>query len=158
MKHDQAFMLRHKLLDYSLLLGVHFVGQHVRTPGENLPVPKLSPFDKLTGIPTRRVVGGKVLLDTQKEDVRNAVARLPHSQNVFTNGVEAQLVTDYEKQDVLVFFGIIDILCPWRAYKAGEVAWKKTVLQRKAITAANPKEYADRFLAFAEQAVFREGN
>ncbi|KAK6124662.1 hypothetical protein DH2020_041594 [Rehmannia glutinosa] len=131
---DCEFLEQERIMDYSLLVGLHFTEA---SNDENTPSGALTP------------VGG-LALDWESTCLQGWKEPKRHD-------AEFQLVGEPtgEYYDVIMFFGIIDILQDYDITKKLEHAYKSIQYDPNSISAVDPKQYSKRFRdyilkAFAE--------
>ncbi|KAM2595326.1 hypothetical protein FF1_039924 [Malus domestica] len=155
---DCDFLEHERIMDYSLLVGLHFreasCTENPKTPdrtsGARTPTgngdpdngtPRLSKvdMDRLLSDPNRR---SSISLGINMPAWAERTAR--------RNDCEPQLVGDPtgELYDVILFFGIIDILQDYDISKKLEHAYKSFQYDPTSISAVDPKLYSKRFRAF----------
>ncbi|XP_050283136.1 phosphatidylinositol 4-phosphate 5-kinase 6-like [Quercus robur] len=150
---DCDFLEQERIMDYSLLVGLHFretssrecLTPRSRTSGngdfDNEGTPQLSRIDM-----------DQLLLDpTRWASIKlgiNMPARV--EQTVRRSDYETQLVGEPTGQlyDVILFFGIIDILQDYDISKKLEHAYKSFQYDPTSISAVDPKQYSRRFRDF----------
>ncbi|XP_077241680.1 phosphatidylinositol 4-phosphate 5-kinase 6-like [Tasmannia lanceolata] len=152
---DCEFLEQERIMDYSLLVGLHFretscssapLTPRVRTPKSNADQgseaePRLS-----------RVDMDQLLLDpTRWASIRlgvNMPARV--EQTMRGSDADSQLIGEPtgEFYDVVLFFGIIDILQDYDISKKLEHAYKSFQYDPTSISAVDPKQYSKRFRDF----------
>ncbi|KAF5469838.1 hypothetical protein F2P56_010397 [Juglans regia] len=150
---DCEFLEQERIMDYSLLVGLHFretsskdsLMSRSRPPGghgvpENADAPCLSSadVDQLLFDPARRA---PVKLGT------NMPAR---AEQTVRSDFETQLVGEStgELYDITLYFGIIDILQDYDITKKLEHAYKSFQYDATSISAVDPKQYSKRFRDF----------
>ncbi|XP_010547360.1 PREDICTED: phosphatidylinositol 4-phosphate 5-kinase 6-like [Tarenaya hassleriana] len=146
---DCEFLEQERIMDYSLLVGMHFREASTRgtaTPpsGARTPtgnVPRLS-----------RAEIDRFLLDASRLASIKLGINMPVrvERTVRRNDCEAQLVGDPagEFYDVILYFGIIDILQDYDISKKLEHAYKSMQYDPTSISAVDPKQYSRRFRDF----------
>ncbi|XP_031247617.1 phosphatidylinositol 4-phosphate 5-kinase 6-like isoform X2 [Pistacia vera] len=152
---DCDFLEQERIMDYSLLVGLHFReaisyrDTHTpRTSGVHTPkednepgAPRLSrvDMDQLLFDPTR---WASIKLGV------NMPARV--EQTVRRSDCETQLIGEPtgEFYDVILFFGIIDILQDYDISKKLEHAYKSMHYDPTSISAVDPRQYSKRFRDF----------
>ncbi|KAI9161895.1 hypothetical protein LWI28_021812 [Acer negundo] len=150
---DCEFLEQERIMDYSLLVGLHFrekspagelIPSGARTPTgepENVGAPRLS-----------RVDMDNLLIDP----VRWASIRLGSNiparveRTVRRSDCEFQLIGEPtgECYEVIMFFGIIDILQDYDITKKLEHAYKSFQYDPTSISAVDPRQYSRRFRDF----------
>ncbi|KAL8095252.1 hypothetical protein AgCh_036638 [Apium graveolens] len=153
---DCDFLEQERIMDYSLLVGLHFrepniaadlIPSGARTPTANGDsdtdsVPRLSRADM-----------DRLLLDPAGwASIRlgvNMPARVERTERK-SDYFEGQLVGEPtgEYYDVVMFFGIIDILQDYDITKKLEHAYKSMQYDPTSISAVDPRQYAKRFRDF----------
>ncbi|GLT45988.1 hypothetical protein SLA2020_197800 [Shorea laevis] len=153
---DCDFLEQERIMDYSLLVGLHFR----EVPCRN-STPRTSGVRTPTGIGDPEN-GGAPRLSTVEMDhllldpSRFASIRLGISmparveKTVRKSDCETQLVGEPtgELYDVILFFGIIDILQDYDISKKLEHAYKSMQYDPTSISAVDPKQYSKRFRDF----------
>ncbi|TRY82432.1 hypothetical protein DNTS_007884 [Danionella cerebrum] len=141
LQRDCRVLESFKIMDYSLLLGVHVLDQSQRE-GE------------LTAGDGKRTVGQKVLYSTAMESIQGdgKAAEALTTDNTM-GGIPAKTHRD---EKLLIFLGIIDILQSYRFIKKLEHSWKALVYDGDTVSVHRPSFYANRFLKFMSSSVFRK--
>ncbi|UMM13413.1 hypothetical protein L5515_001704 [Caenorhabditis briggsae] len=144
---DCLVMESFKIMDYSLLVGIHNVElgikERAEQNGEVAPAPSTS-TDQFSGEKTEshKVLQEKFSVwDTGDGDV-------PHG------GVPAR---NSNGDRLVLYLGIIDILQNYRLLKKMEHTWKAILHDGDTISVHNPNFYASRFLSFMTEKVFKKG-
>uniref|UniRef100_A0ACD5YIX1 Uncharacterized protein n=1 Tax=Avena sativa TaxID=4498 RepID=A0ACD5YIX1_AVESA len=136
---DCELLEQERIMDYSLLVGVHFKDRSK----------DISNADN--GTPTTATD------DEQKRKAPDKLGICMHSrvENIVKNPEsESQLIGEPtgEFQDVILFFGIIDILQDYDISKKLEHAYKSMQYDPNSISAVDPKQYCKRFRDFIYRA------
>ncbi|KAE8038406.1 hypothetical protein FH972_010920 [Carpinus fangiana] len=140
---DCDFLEQERIMDYSLLVGLHFRETSYRENGDSDKegAPRLSntDMDQLLFDPTRRA---SIKLGI------NMSARA--ERTVRRSDWDPQLVGEPtgELFEVTIFFGIIDILQDYDISKKLEHAYKSIQFDPTSISAVDPKQYSKRFRDF----------
>ncbi|GER52537.1 phosphatidylinositol-4-phosphate 5-kinase family protein [Striga asiatica] len=157
---DCEFLEQERIMDYSLLVGLHFTEA---SNDEHTPTGTLTPVDNGgsdESVPRlSRADVDQLLLDPAGwASIRlgiNMPARVERTER--KQDTELQLVGEPtgEYYDVVMFFGIIDILQDYDITKKLEHAYKSIQYDPNSISAVDPKQYSRRFRdyilkAFAE--------
>ncbi|PSS15729.1 Phosphatidylinositol 4-phosphate 5-kinase [Actinidia chinensis var. chinensis] len=154
---DCEFLEQERIMDYSLLVGLHF--REATNAGNPIPSDAPTPADNVvdpepdSSVPRlSRADMDQLLLDPAGWDsIRlgvNMPARVERTER--KNDCEFQLVGEPmgEYYDVVMFFGIIDILQDYDITKKLEHAYKSIQYDPTSISAVDPKQYARRFRDF----------
>ncbi|KAM3874396.1 phosphatidylinositol-4-phosphate 5-kinase, type I, beta a [Diretmus argenteus] len=137
LQRDCRVLESFKIMDYSLLLGIHVLDQ--KTLGRS------SRGD------SRR--GQKVLYSTALESIQgNVKDPEPVADDDTMGGIPAK----HKDEKLLIFLGIIDILQSYRFIKKMEHSWKALVHDGDTVSVHRPNFYADRFLKFMGSTVFKK--
>ncbi|XP_038680291.1 phosphatidylinositol 4-phosphate 5-kinase 6-like [Tripterygium wilfordii] len=157
---DCDFLEQERIMDYSLLVGLHFreasnrdcltppCTSGVRTPTEN------GEPDTEAGVPPRlsRVDMDQLLFDPSRWASIKLGVNMPAlaERTVRRSDCESQLVGEPtgEMYDIIIFFGIIDILQDYDISKKLEHAYKSMQYDPTSISAVDPRQYSKRFRDF----------
>ncbi|XP_059401235.1 phosphatidylinositol 4-phosphate 5-kinase type-1 beta-like [Carassius carassius] len=141
LQRDCRVLESFKIMDYSLLLGIHVLDRKLRGRG---------------GIgDSKRQGGQKVLYSTARESIQGdgkAAEPLPDADDDTLGGIPAK----HKDEKLLIFLGIIDILQSYRFIKKVEHSWKALVHDGDTVSVHRPNFYADRFLKFMGTTVFKK--
>ncbi|KAK1806068.1 hypothetical protein P4O66_013116 [Electrophorus voltai] len=134
-----------KIMDYSLLLGVHNLDQAGREQqAEGLPGTSDG----------KRPPAQKALYSTAMESIQGASACGEDLETDDTmGGIPA---VNSKGEHLLLYIGIIDILQSYRLIKKLEHTWKALVHDGDTVSVHRPSFYADRFFRFMSSMVFRK--
>ncbi|XP_077835080.1 phosphatidylinositol 4-phosphate 5-kinase type-1 gamma isoform X5 [Macaca mulatta] len=136
-----------KIMDYSLLLGVHNIDQHER---ERQAQGARGTSDE------KRPVGQKALYSTAMESIQGGAARgEPIESDDTMGGIPA---VNGRGERLLLHIGIIDILQSYRFIKKLEHTWKALVHDGDTVSVHRPSFYAERFFKFMSNTVFRKNS
>ncbi|CAI9787513.1 unnamed protein product [Fraxinus pennsylvanica] len=148
---DCEFLEHERIMDYSLLVGLHFTEASLddhTSSGAITPVDNGgSETDSISCLSRANV--DQLLLDPAGwASIRlgiNMPARVERTER--NNDIEIQLVGEPtgEYYDVIMFFGIIDILQDYDITKKLEHAYKSIQYDPNSISAVDPKQYSRRF-------------
>ncbi|XP_034397033.1 phosphatidylinositol 4-phosphate 5-kinase type-1 beta isoform X2 [Cyclopterus lumpus] len=144
LQRDCRVLESFKIMDYSLLLGVHVLDQSQREGGEL----------GQAGGDGRRPVGQRVLYSTAMESIQGdgkAAETLTNDDTM--GGIPAKT---HKEEKLFIFLGIIDILQSYRFIKKLEHSWKALVYDGDSVSVHRPGFYASRFLKFMSTRVFRK--
>ncbi|XP_042365027.1 phosphatidylinositol-4-phosphate 5-kinase, type I, beta a isoform X1 [Plectropomus leopardus] len=138
LQRDCRVLESFKIMDYSLLLGIHVLDRKPLSRGNRCDSRK----------------GQKVLYSTALESIQgNAKAPEPVADDDETlGGIPAK----HKDENLLIFLGIIDILQSYRFIKKVEHSWKALVHDGDTVSVHRPSFYADRFLKFMGSTVFKK--
>uniref|UniRef100_A0A3B4USS7 Phosphatidylinositol-4-phosphate 5-kinase, type I, beta b n=1 Tax=Seriola dumerili TaxID=41447 RepID=A0A3B4USS7_SERDU len=151
LQRDCRVLESFKIMDYSLLLGVHVLDQSQREGGES----------GQAGGDGRRPVGQRVLYSTAMESIQGdgrAAEALTTDDTM--GGIPAKT---HKEEKLLIFLGIIDILQSY-SHLFGHIPSKSTGLIKAfssarlqdSVSVHRPGFYASRFLKFMSTRVFRK--
>ncbi|XP_019957512.2 phosphatidylinositol 4-phosphate 5-kinase type-1 alpha-like isoform X1 [Paralichthys olivaceus] len=145
--HRDCLLLQSfKIMDYSLLVGVHNVDQACRE--------QLSEEAGAAAMDQRRPLGQKSLYSTAIEAIQaesGSMGSLDTEDK--TGGIPAR---NSKGERLLVYIGIIDILQSYRLAKKLEHSWKALVHDGDTVSVHRPGFYAERFQKFMCSTVFRK--
>ncbi|XP_061753467.1 phosphatidylinositol 4-phosphate 5-kinase type-1 alpha-like [Nerophis ophidion] len=144
-QRDCLVLQSFKIMDYSLLVGIHVIDRANREPptqGESATAPRKKPHKQ------------KVLYNTPMEAIQ-AEGRSAGSTNSddTTGGIPAR---NCKGERLLVYIGIIDILQSYRFIKMLEHTWKSLVQDGDTVSVHRPGFYAERFQKFMCNTVFKK--
>ncbi|GAA5874125.1 hypothetical protein JCM8547_008380 [Rhodosporidiobolus lusitaniae] len=167
LRRDTELLQRLKIMDYSLLTGIH---NGVRGNSEGLREDKLSVFQPATVKVRRKPT--QIKRDADASALRKAVERsdpralggvheLPEEDTserrlfLFYQDEGGMCATGDNNEDlgVIYYLGIIDILTPYTFVKRVEHLFKGFQHDKHMISAVPPKEYGDRFLSFIKSII-----
>ncbi|OCT97860.1 hypothetical protein XELAEV_18010092mg [Xenopus laevis] len=145
LQRDCRVLESFKIMDYSLLLGVHVLGSTSKEKeGESSHY----------SIDNKRPSVQKVLYSTALESIQGPGKDVDFFIKESTmGGIPAK---NHKGERVLLFMGIIDILQSYRLMKKLEHSWKALVYDGDSVSVHRPCFYADRFLKFMNSRVFKK--
>uniref|UniRef100_A0A8D2L9I7 Phosphatidylinositol-4-phosphate 5-kinase type 1 gamma n=1 Tax=Varanus komodoensis TaxID=61221 RepID=A0A8D2L9I7_VARKO len=147
LQRDCLVLESFKIMDYSLLLGVHNIDQQER---ERQADGAQSMSDE------KRPVGQKALYSTAMESIQGGAARgEPIDTDDTMGGIPA---VNGRGERLLLHVGIIDILQSYRFIKKLEHTWKALVHDGDTVSVHRPSFYAERFFKFMTNTVFRKSS
>ncbi|TKC43681.1 hypothetical protein EI555_003763, partial [Monodon monoceros] len=147
LQRDCLVLESFKIMDYSLLLGVHNIDQQER---ERQAEGAQSTADE------KRPLGQKALYSTAMESIQGGAARGEAIETDDTmGGIPA---VNGRGERLLLHIGIIDILQSYRFIKKLEHTWKALVHDGDTISVHRPSFYAERFFKFMSNTVFRKNS
>ncbi|KAG8147702.1 hypothetical protein E2320_011885, partial [Naja naja] len=136
-----------KIMDYSLLLGIHILDSSAKErEGE---------FSQNTS-DSKRPGGQRVLYSTAMESIQGPGKSGDCVITENTNTMGGIPAKSYRGEKLLLFMGIIDILQSYRLIKKLEHSWKALVYDGDTVSVHRPSFYADRFLKFMSTRVFKK--
>lgn len=147
LQRDCRVLESFKIMDYSLLLGIHILDHSLKEKEEEIP--QNVPDAKRPGMQ-------KVLYSTAMESIqgpgKSGDAGLTENPDTM-GGIPAK---SHKGEKLLLFMGIIDILQSYRLMKKLEHSWKALVYDGDTVSVHRPSFYADRFLKFMNSRVFKK--
>ncbi|XP_041321254.1 phosphatidylinositol 4-phosphate 5-kinase type-1 gamma isoform X7 [Pyrgilauda ruficollis] len=147
LQRDCLVLESFKIMDYSLLLGVHNIDQHER---EQLSEGAHSTSDE------KRPVGQKALYSTAMESIQGGAVR---GEAIDTDDTMGGIpAVNGKGERLLLHVGIIDILQSYRFIKKLEHTWKALVHDGDTVSVHRPSFYAERFFKFMTNTVFRKNS
>uniref|UniRef100_A0A803VTJ1 Phosphatidylinositol-4-phosphate 5-kinase type 1 gamma n=2 Tax=Ficedula albicollis TaxID=59894 RepID=A0A803VTJ1_FICAL len=147
LQRDCLVLESFKIMDYSLLLGVHNIDQYER---EQLSEGAHSTSDE------KRPVGQKALYSTAMESIQGGAAR---GESIDTDDTMGGIpAVNGKGERLLLHVGIIDILQSYRFIKKLEHTWKALVHDGDTVSVHRPSFYAERFFKFMTNTVFRKNS
>jgi 1-phosphatidylinositol-4-phosphate 5-kinase len=159
---DCEFLEQERIMDYSLLVGIHF--REASVAGELIPSGARTPIgesEEESGPRLSRAEVDELLSDPSRwASIRlgtNMPARAERTMR--KNDSELQLVGEPtgEFYEVVMIFGIIDILQDYDISKKLEHAYKSIQYDPSSISAVDPRQYSRRFRDFIFK-VFTDDN
>ncbi|XP_060037961.1 phosphatidylinositol 4-phosphate 5-kinase type-1 gamma isoform X3 [Erinaceus europaeus] len=148
LQRDCLVLESFKIMDYSLLLGVHNMDQQER---ERRADGAQGPADEKRPPP-----GQKALYSTAMESIQGGAARGESIDMDDTmGGIPA---VNGRGERLLLHIGIIDILQSYRFIKKLEHTWKALVHDGDTVSVHRPSFYAERFFKFMSNTVFRKNS
>ncbi|XP_063003426.1 phosphatidylinositol 4-phosphate 5-kinase type-1 gamma [Elgaria multicarinata webbii] len=147
LQRDCLVLESFKIMDYSLLLGVHNIDQQER---ERQVDGAQSTSDE------KRPVGQKALYSTAMESIQGGAAR---GESIDTDDTMGGIpAVNGKGEHLLLHVGIIDILQSYRFIKKLEHTWKALVHDGDTVSVHRPSFYAERFFKFMTNTVFRKSS
>ncbi|XP_077354056.1 phosphatidylinositol-4-phosphate 5-kinase, type I, beta a [Festucalex cinctus] len=135
LQRDCRVLESFKIMDYSLLLGIHVLN-HKASNRESRRDSKKQ----------------RVLYSTALESIQGTVKDPdPVADDDTFGGIPAK----HKDENLLIFLGIIDILQSYRFIKKVEHSWKSLLHDGDTVSVHRPNFYADRFLKFMGSVVFK---
>ncbi|KAM9763180.1 phosphatidylinositol 4-phosphate 5-kinase type-1 gamma isoform 2-T2 [Menidia menidia] len=148
LQRDCLVLESFKIMDYSLLLGVHNMDQAERE--------RQSEGSQGDSDEKRPVAQQKALYSTAMESIQGGAACGGTIDTDDTmGGIPA---VNGRGERLLLYIGIIDILQSYRLIKKLEHTWKALVHDGDTVSVHRPGFYADRFFKFMSSTVFRKSS
>ncbi|KAJ3189807.1 Phosphatidylinositol-4-phosphate 5-kinase [Gaertneriomyces sp. JEL0708] len=171
LERDVEFLVKHKIMDYSLLIGIHDLkrGNKENIRDQTLAVydpnpASLSRQNTSTSIrgpkPTRKELK-RMMSETEPLPYCPSTSMLPdfpaqeRTNCVFyqDHGGFASSDERNEPSAELYYIGVIDIFTKYNVAKRVEHFWKSMTQDAKSISAVHPRRYGRRFLQFMKEAI-----
>ncbi|KAK2822259.1 hypothetical protein Q5P01_022324 [Channa striata] len=146
LQRDCLVLESFKIMDYSLLLGIHN-----KTQAEREYQPQGSPAG---GADEKRPAAQRALYSTAMESIQGGSTcrdSLDHDDTM--GGIPA---VSGKGECLLLFIGIIDILQSYRLIKKLEHSWKSLIHDGDTVSVHRPGFYAERFYRFCSTIIFRK--
>uniref|UniRef100_A0A6Q2XG42 PIPK domain-containing protein n=1 Tax=Esox lucius TaxID=8010 RepID=A0A6Q2XG42_ESOLU len=145
LQRDCLVLESFKIMDYSLLLGVHNIDQAEREQ-------QMEGAEK----DEKRPVAQKALYSTAMESIQGGAAR---GESIDTDDTMGGIpAVNGKGERLLLYIGIIDILQSYRLIKKLEHTWKALVHDGDTVSVHRPGFYADRFFKFMSNTVFKKSS
>uniref|UniRef100_A0A8C2EKQ3 Phosphatidylinositol-4-phosphate 5-kinase, type I, gamma a n=2 Tax=Cyprinus carpio TaxID=7962 RepID=A0A8C2EKQ3_CYPCA len=145
LQRDCLVLESFKIMDYSLLLGVHNIDQAEKE--QQMEGSQGSSDEK-------RPLAQKALYTTAMESIQGASAC---GEDIDTDDTMGGIpAVNGKGERLLLYIGIIDILQSYRLIKKLEHTWKALVHDGDTVSVHRPSFYADRFFRFMSTTVFRK--
>ncbi|XP_046975115.1 uncharacterized protein LOC124541265 isoform X2 [Vanessa cardui] len=162
MQRDCRVLESFKIMDYSLLVGIHNLDEAQRektearkrtdsgqSDDENEGEPKKSGLNRTRSINRQRLVAHS----TAMESIQAESEPIDEEEDVPPGGIPAR---NARGERLLLFLGIIDILQSYRLRKKLEHTWKSMIHDGDTVSVHRPNFYAQRFLDFMARTVFKK--
>uniref|UniRef100_A0A3P8SL93 Phosphatidylinositol-4-phosphate 5-kinase type 1 gamma n=1 Tax=Amphiprion percula TaxID=161767 RepID=A0A3P8SL93_AMPPE len=146
LQRDCLVLESFKIMDYSLLLGVHNMDQAER---ERQMEGSQGDSDE-----KRPVAQQKALYSTAMESIQGGAISVERGTRTM-GGIPA---VNGKGERLLLYIGIIDILQSYRLIKKLEHTWKALVHDGDTVSVHRPGFYADRFFKFMSSTVFKKSS
>ncbi|XP_069778320.1 phosphatidylinositol-4-phosphate 5-kinase, type I, beta a isoform X3 [Narcine bancroftii] len=147
LQRDCRVLESFKIMDYSLLLGIHNLDLACKEKENEVENLQTAPDGK-------RTAGQKVLYSTALESIQGVTKS---GESVGTDETMGGIPAKNSKGErVLLYMAIIDILQSYRFIKKLEHSWKALVHDGDSVSVHRPGFYADRFLKFMNSRVFKK--
>ncbi|XP_041988719.1 phosphatidylinositol 4-phosphate 5-kinase type-1 alpha-like isoform X2 [Aricia agestis] len=177
MQRDCRVLESFKIMDYSLLVGIHNLDEAQREKTEERNRTESGQSDDEDGEPKKSGLN-RTRSEQRKEDFRTQVKRtqsinrqrlVAHSTAMESIQAESEPIDEEEDvppggiparnargERLLLFLGIIDILQSYRLRKKLEHTWKSMIHDGDTVSVHRPSFYAQRFLDFMGKTVFKK--
>lgn len=159
-----------KIMDYSLLVGVHNLDQAARDKAEQKANPRLESADSedqeittedkekergAVALNRSRSINRQRLVahSTAMESIQAESEPIDEEEDVPPGGIPAR---NSRGERLLLFIGIIDILQSYRLKKKLEHTWKAMIHDGDTVSVHRPGFYAQRFQDFMAKTVFKK--
>ncbi|KAM7024888.1 phosphatidylinositol 4-phosphate 5-kinase type-1 beta isoform 1-T2 [Acridotheres tristis] len=147
LQRDCRVLESFKIMDYSLLLGIHILNSNLKEKGGEC---------SRSASDAKRHGGQKVLYSTAMESIQGPGKSGDSVTTETTNTMGGIPAKSHKGEKLLLFMGIIDILQSYRLMKKLEHSWKALVYDGDTVSVHRPSFYADRFLKFMNARVFKK--
>uniref|UniRef100_A0A3B5LF32 PIPK domain-containing protein n=1 Tax=Xiphophorus couchianus TaxID=32473 RepID=A0A3B5LF32_9TELE len=149
LQRDCLVLESFKIMDYSLLLGVHN-----QTLAEKENQSQGSPAE---GGDEKKPAGQRALYSTAMESIQGGSTSFkPNGKLFFLSSMGGIPAMGSKGERLLLFIGIIDILQSYRLIKKLEHSWKSLIHDGDTVSVHRPSFYAERFFKFCSTVVFRK--
>ncbi|XP_016953353.1 phosphatidylinositol 4-phosphate 5-kinase type-1 alpha isoform X3 [Drosophila biarmipes] len=176
-QRDCTVLESFKIMDYSLLLGVHNLDVAIKEKQSELRKPQRAPLaedsdvdvddpldapdgdgkdrDAATGISRNKSVNRQRLVahSTAMESIQAESEPIDDEEDVPPGGIPAR---SEKGERLLLYIGIIDILQSYRLKKKLEHTFKSIIHDGETVSVCRPSFYAQRFQNFMAKTVFRK--
>ncbi|XP_063898015.1 phosphatidylinositol 4-phosphate 5-kinase type-1 gamma isoform X1 [Helicoverpa armigera] len=162
MQRDCRVLESFKIMDYSLLVGIHNLdeAQREKTEARKRTDSGQSDGDDAEGEPrkglnrTRSINRQRLVAhSTAMESIQAESEPIDEEEDVPPGGIPAR---NARGERLLLFLGIIDILQSYRLRKKLEHTWKSMIHDGDTVSVHRPSFYAQRFLDFMAKTVFKK--
>ncbi|XP_071946658.1 phosphatidylinositol 5-phosphate 4-kinase type-2 alpha-like [Antedon mediterranea] len=148
LEHDVEFLAKLKLMDYSLLAGIHDVAKAEQEERERLEA------EEKNGFHEDEDSGSGETFTPPDSPMNVSPALLSSGECDLSEDLYAIRASDDSPKEEVYFLGLIDILTHWGARKKAAMAAKTVKHGAGAeISTVKPEQYAKRFLEFISKAV-----
>ena len=141
-----------KIMDYSLLIGIHNIDQSLRDAGKDEDDGDSEGHSRKPEPGQRKVQRNKSLFSTW-DSIQPEGAAVDLRADYPVGGVPAR---NAKGDRLLVFLGIIDILQSYRLVKKIEHTWKSVLFDGDTVSVHRPSFYANRFQDFLKGKVVQK--
>lgn len=144
-----------KIMDYSLLVGVHNLDQEAKERSINNEISEPEAGFSDRGLQRARSINRHKLVahSTAMESIQAESQPIDHQGDVPPGGIPAR---NAKGERLLLYLGIIDILQSYRLKKKLEHTWKSILHDGDSVSVHRPGFYAQRFQDFMAKTVFKK--
>ncbi|XP_061381181.1 phosphatidylinositol 4-phosphate 5-kinase type-1 beta-like isoform X2 [Danaus plexippus] len=158
MQRDCRVLESFKIMDYSLLVGIHNLDEAQREKSEARQRDSQSDdedYNRKSGLNRTRSINRHRLVahSTAMESIQAESEPIDEEEDVPPGGIPAR---NARGERLLLFLGIIDILQSYRLRKKLEHTWKSMIHDGDTVSVHRPSFYASRFLDFMGKTVFKK--
>ncbi|SJM83512.1 related to Probable phosphatidylinositol 4-phosphate 5-kinase MSS4 [Zygosaccharomyces bailii] len=146
LRKDALFLAKLNTMDYSLLLGIHDMS---KSKDEELATGETASLDGTHALAPSTTLGA-TSMDTPTA-IRNGRV-IPHYFKQFEGGIRSSDAFNNDT-NLVYYIGIIDCLTNYSIVKKLETFWRGLSHDLRVVSAIPPRDYAERFYEFIEEAV-----
>uniref|UniRef100_A0A0K2T160 Putative LOC100748690 [Bombus impatiens] n=1 Tax=Lepeophtheirus salmonis TaxID=72036 RepID=A0A0K2T160_LEPSM len=156
MKRDCRVLESFRIMDYSLLVGIHNLDLAAKER-EELKGQSVSESKRINPSDMKKVSTSsgkpKILHSTAMESIQATTEPIDDQEHVPPGGIPAR---NHKGERLLLFLGVIDILQSYRMRKKLEHTFKSIIHDGDTVSVHRPSFYARRFLDFMADKVFKK--
>jgi 1-phosphatidylinositol-4-phosphate 5-kinase len=155
LKADCLFLAKVKIMDYSLLVGIHYLSRGNKDNIRERSMMMLEPTTPMLGKSTPAFKQSSISAAAAGDSTG-----LPQERKMCIyyseDGGFMSSHRDGTPSEELYFLGIIDILTPYSVSKRIEHVFKSIQYDKRTISAINPLDYSQRFLKFMADNILQD--